>query len=112
MNKNDIVWDTTIGDTFTVTVKVSENGVDANLTGKVLGFYLNVNGVTYTKKTNVGGSGFVITSPTTGLASLTILPNETVNYAVGNHEFAVKLEYSGVVQTLAKGILAIKKNVI
>lgn len=85
--------------TITVTVKLSDGSV-VNLTGKTLVFVSDTT-PQLVKKTNVPGSGFVITDAINGVAVLQLSVAETRAITPNTFEYSIELwESSDTIQTM------------
>lgn len=88
------------GTTVPVTMTVKQSGVAVNLTGKELVFVAGTS-PQLVKKTGTPGSGFVVTTAASGIATLTLTVSETRAFTSQLVPFTVELwESAGATQTV------------
>jgi hypothetical protein len=100
------------GDTaiLTVTVTDSDNGDAAkNITGATVRYVAVRRGTAYITKTV--GSGIVLTTPASGILTITLDPADTDDLTPGEYEHEVEItDGDGNVSTVTVGTLTIRKD--
>ena len=97
------------GDTFVRSITMKRDGVAVDITGATILFTLKLNVSDAANTVQVSG---VLTTPTSGIFSVTLDPSDTSSIAAANYHYDIEItESDSVKTTLLKGRINVEPEI-